>query len=108
MSWQELVRTQIKGNTDKLAGVQKLLSATAVWDPPATGAVVGASVSTTVSVPGAVVGDVAHAGFSVALPANGILQASVTAADTVTVKLITLTAAAIDLASGTLKVVVTK
>ena len=59
--------------------------------------------STTVTLTGAVLGDIVVAAFSLAL--GGLrMVAEVTAADTVTVTLINTTAAAIDLASGTLKV----
>ena len=76
------------------------------WDPPsvpAQAAGVPGTTTTTVTLTGAVLGDFVVAAFS--LPLNGLrMVAEVTAADTVTVTLINTTAAAIDLASGTIKV----
>ena len=77
----------------------------AVWDPPSVAA--GSSVTTTVTVPGAALGDYAHASFSLSL--QGLqLTAYVSAANTVTVVLGNLTGVAVDLASGTLSVLVLK
>lgn len=76
------------------------------WDPPsvaAQAAGIPGTTATTVTLNGAVVGDLVVAAFSLAL--GGLrLVAEVTAADTVTVTLINTTASAIDLASGTLRV----
>ena len=89
--------------------IKKHLSGTKTWDPAATAATQGAKVSTTVTVTGAAVGDTvvvahtAHIGGQAA-----ILQGYVSAADTVTVDLINTTAAAVDLATGTLRVDVWK
>lgn len=80
------------------------LSASAVWDPAAVAT--GATTSTTVTVAGAALGDIAHASFSLAVPAGALLTANVTAVDTVTVTLANFTGAVLDLASGTLRVTV--
>jgi len=68
----------------------------------------GAVANTTVGVAGAAVGDFAVASLNVAggVPANAVLAASVTAADTVTVTLFNKTGAALDLSSGTLRALV--
>jgi hypothetical protein len=87
----------------------RYLTNTATWDPAATAATQGASVSTTVTVTGAAVGDVAMAGHTAFTGAQAAaLEANVSATDTVTVRLVNTTAAAVDLATGTLKVVVIK
>lgn len=79
------------------------------WDPgnmAAFGAGV-ATQSTTVTVTGAAVGDMAVVGFSTVIPAKVVMKANVSAADTVTVVLINLDeTSAHDLASGTLNVAV--
>ncbi len=72
------------------------------WDPGNTAD--GAIASTTVSVPGAVVGDCAIVGFNPAVPAGAILSGAVTVAGTVTVTLFNKTGAPLDLLSGTLRV----
>ena len=78
---------------------------TATYDPPSIAA--AASDTTTVSVPGALVGDECYASFSLDL--QGLqLTAHVSAADTVTTVLSNLTGGPIDLAEGTLKVWVVK
>jgi hypothetical protein len=79
------------------------VSATAVYDPPSIAS--GASASTTVTVTGAAIGDMVLASFSLDLLGLS-LSASVTAANTVTVVLSNGTVGAVDLASGTLKVIV--
>jgi hypothetical protein len=76
--------------------------ATVTWNPPSVAS--GASTSTTVTLAGAAVGDTVVASFSIAVPAGLILSAAVTAADTVTVTLANLSGAAVDLASGAVKV----
>jgi hypothetical protein len=109
MSWQELVRTQIKGNTDKLTGINKTLTASSTWDPPATAATQGAEVSTTIAVPGAVVGDPViggHSGFDGSLAAE--IEFAVSAADTVKARIINTTAVSVNVPTGTLKVTVIK
>ena len=80
------------------------LIGSAVWDP--ANVTTGNMTSTTVTVTGAAIGDVAVPGLSVAVPAGALLTASVTAADTVTVTLYNLTGGDLDLASGALTVFV--
>lgn len=75
------------------------------WDPSSVGSL--AVVSTTVTVPGAALGDFVHASFSLSL-GGLMLSAYVSAANIVTVSLFNPTTAAIDLSSGTLKVLVLK
>lgn len=77
------------------------LTGTATWDPVSLLSLV--MDSKTVTVTGAVLGDVAIAGFSLALPPGVILGANVTAADTVTVSLLNATAGVLDVASGTIR-----
>lgn len=76
-------------------------SATLVYDPPSIAA--GATASTTVSLPGAVMGDLVVASVNRSL-AGLLMWAYVSAADTVTVYFKNETAAAIDLAQLTIKV----
>ena len=74
------------------------------YDPPSL--IDGASATTTVTVTGAALGDVARASFS--LDTQGIVfTAWVSAANTVSVRLQNNTGSAIDLASGTLRAIVT-
>lgn len=70
----------------------------------------GASTNTTVTVTGAALGDFAVASLNVSggVVAGAGLVASVTAADTVTVTLLNQSGGAVDLASGTLRVLVLK
>jgi hypothetical protein len=87
----------------------RFLTGSATWNPAATAATQGARVSTTVTVTGAVAGDTcqaSHTAFDGSQAA--FLDAHVTAADTVTVYLINTTAVAVDMATGTVKVVVWK
>lgn len=87
------------------AAVLNALTGTATYDPPSLAD--GAGASTTVTVTGAALGDVALASFS--LSTQGItVTANVTAADTVTVRFQNESGGVIDLASGTLKAVVFK
>ena len=79
--------------------------ATATWDPGEVAA--GAATSTTITVSGAALGDFALASFSLSL-AGLTLSAYVSATNTVTVVLSNLTAAAVDLSSGTLAAIVFK
>ena len=81
-------------------------SGTATWDPASLAA--GADLSQTLTVQGAAVGDVVGVGFSQPVPAGVLLVGAVTAPNTVTVTLLNETAAAVDLASGTLRAIVTK
>lgn len=81
------------------------LRASAVYDPPSLAD--GEGVSTTVTCTGAALGDEADAAFS--LSTQGIiLDAQVTAADTVTVRFQNETGGTINLASGTIYVTVRK
>jgi hypothetical protein len=82
-----------------------VLRGSATYDPPSLAA--GAGVTTTVPVAGAALGDFARAAFSLDL-AGLQLTAWVSAADTVSVRFQNGTAAAIDLASGTLRAKVEK
>lgn len=114
MSFQDFERQALKREaTDKLGGITKTLRATKTWDPAsmalfAVGALTTMQASTTIAVPGAAPGDCVGFGFSTVIPAGVVAQAAVTANDVVTVSLTNLTNAAVDLASGTLKVVVFK
>ncbi len=81
------------------------VAASATWDPGSIA--VGAKTSTTVTVAGAALGDFVLASFSLDIQ-ELLLSASVSAANTVEVVLGNLTSAAVDLASGTLKVIVFK
>lgn len=77
-----------------------MLSGSAVYDPPSIAANTG--VTTTVTVPGAALGDIVT-GVSFSLDLQGLsVTGWVSAADTVSVRMFNGTAAAIDLASGTL------
>jgi len=78
---------------------------TATWNPDSIAN--GSSASTTVTVSGAALGDYAIVSFSLDL--SGLtLSAYVSAANTVTVVLSNLTGAAVNLASGTVSVLVFK
>lgn len=77
----------------------------AVWDPGAVAA--GGKVSTTVTVPGAALGDFVLKSFSLDVQ-ELTFTADVISANTVEVVLANLTGAAVDLASGTLRVAVLK
>lgn len=77
----------------------------ATWDPGSVAA--GASISTTVTVSGAALGDFVLTSFSLDLQGMDI-GGYVSATNTVTVILSNLTGAAIDLGSGTLAVLVLK
>jgi predicted RecA/RadA family phage recombinase len=83
-----------------------VLTAEAALDFPSIAA--AASSALTISVPGAAVGDIATVGLP-AVPTAGLLfTAWVSAADTVTVRATNITAGAIDAASATYKVAVSK
>ena len=82
------------------------LRGSATYNPPSLAA--GASTTTTVTVPGAVIGDGATAAFSLARTGVRIADVEVTAADTVTVTLTNTTGATVDLAQGTLYAIVTQ
>lgn len=78
---------------------------TATWNPSSIAA--GATETTTVTVSGASLGDFSLASFSLSLQGMQ-LTSYVSAANTVTVVLSNLTGSAVDLASGTLAVLVLK
>lgn len=80
-----------------------LLAGEAAWNPPAVAS--GATATATVAVPGAVVGQPAVVGFSLAIPAGAFMVAAVSAPGVVTVTLVNLSGAAVDLGAGILKVV---
>lgn len=84
---------------------QSIGTGTATYNPPSLAA--AASASTTVTVPGAALGDVAQATFSLDLQGISI-TAWVSAADTVTVRYRNDSGATVDLGSGTLKASVTR
>lgn len=81
------------------------LAISQTWDPASVGSL--AVVTTTVTVPGAALGDFAFASFSLSL-AGLLLYAYVSATNTVTISLFNPTSSAIDLSSGTVKVLVLK
>lgn len=93
------------GNRSGGTGVIGLPTASAVYDPP--NIVVSSQATTTVAVPGAVIGDFALASFSISSPGLTI-TAYVSSADLVTVVLFNGTASDVNLASGTLRVKVFK
>ena len=85
--------------------IAKLLTGTATWDPGSIAD--GAMTSTTVTVTGAALGDlVLSCSDTVAVPAGATLTGQVTASNTVTVTLFNKTGGNLDLASGTIRVVV--
>lgn len=81
----------------RMSGMQ----ASATWNPAST--LDGNEDATTVTVPGAKLGDFALASFSLDV-ADLVLDANVTAANTVTVVVANNTGGTIDLGSGTLRV----
>lgn len=98
----EPVRTTLEQLVAQLrANFATRVTATKEWDP--TNVLAGANTSTTVTVPGAVLGQPAVAGFSLSLQGMH-LTAYVSAVETVTVILNNVTAGAVNLASGTLRV----
>lgn len=85
--------------SDRFANLPTTLTGTATYDPPNLGA--GATTSTTVAVTSAALGNLALVSFS--LDTQGVVFSGyVSAADTVTVRLVNPTAGGIDLGSGTL------
>ena len=90
------------GSTSRLL---KLLTATATWDP-ANLASAGDATSTTVTVAGAAVGDPVRVGLTTLLDVNALLAAHVQAANTVRVVLMNKTGGALNVAEGTVRVVV--
>lgn len=101
--------TSIAANGTAISNGAVGLTNTKTWAPAATAASQGAKVTTTISVPGAVVGDTVVASHTQHIGAQAAtLHAYVSAADTVTVDFINTGATAVTLASGTLKVRVFK
>jgi len=96
-----LVATQVGIHTLGIGQVKT----TGTWD--ASSIASGATTSTTLTVSGATLGDFTLASFSLSL-AGLQLTSYVSATNTVTVVLSNLTGAAVDLASGTLAVLVLK
>lgn len=95
----------IPGTSPIVFGNSGYLSATATWNPPSIAN--GASAATTISVPGAAVGDMVMASFSV--PLGGLLMgAQISAANTAEVRLVNASGGAVDLASGTVSLTVSK
>lgn len=82
------------------APMMKHLIGSKTYDPPSTAN--SAQWSTTVTVTGAALGDVALCGFSTAMPISWLFRGHVTAADTVTCSADNYTGGTVDLASGTL------
>lgn len=93
-----ITRSQVNGLT--------ILTGSKTWDPASVAD--GAQTNTTVTVTGAQLGDVVSVSFSLAVTAGAFMVGHVTAADTVTVTLFNKTGGALDLASGTLKAVITR
>jgi hypothetical protein len=96
-----LASTAVGVHTFAVGGVK----VTGTWNPSSIAS--GATETTTLTVSGASLGDFTLASFSVSL-AGLQLTSYVSAANTVTVVLSNLTGAAVDLASGTLAVLVLK
>ena len=81
------------------------LTGSGVYDPPNLNA--GISVITTIAVPGSALGDIVSPAFSIAL--QGIeMSAWVSVAGTVSIKFNNTTAGAIDLASGTISLLLNR
>lgn len=89
--------------TSLAIGGAKGYATTATWNPSSVSA--AQSTTTTVNVPGAQLGDFALASFSLDL-AGCTMSAYISSANTVTVVISNPTTAAIDLASGTVRVLV--
>ena len=101
--------TGIDPNTGELLQIgnsQSSPTGTATWDPPSL--INGETATTSVTVPGANVGDPLVVGFSSISSVYWSLTAIVNSANTVSVKLTNNTGSTVDLASGTLKVRVNK
>jgi hypothetical protein len=95
--------TKISLSTFSLAGAAGL-APTSTWDPGSVA--VGGSTSTSISVPGAAIGDKVLPSLSTMLANDIMISAHVSASDTVRVVLFNPSSAAIDLASGTLSLLV--
>jgi len=96
-----LTGTQVGVHTLAVGG----MAVTATWDPDEVPA--GGKMSTTVTVPGAALGDFVMRSFSLDLQELAF-TADVVAANTVEVVFANLTGAAVNLGSGTLRVLVLK
>lgn len=101
----EVPERYVLSNRWNLIG-RNMLSKTVVWDPASVAD--GAVVTTTVTVKDAAFGDPVTVGFSGLGSSVMLLDAHVSAADTVLVVLENRNGAPVDLGSGNLKVVVTK
>lgn len=93
-------KVKIGGGT----GISKVLSATATLDFPSIAS--NDTHSLTMTVTGAIAGNAVFIGVPAALDANLIWQASVTAADTVTIRMHNASGASVDPASGTYRATV--
>lgn len=108
MSWQDYERGE-RDRAIEALGLGEVLSATQTWDPAATAATQGAEATVNVPVAGAAVGDpvlVSHDQFDTEVDAQLIGQ--VDQAGRVLVRLVNTKALAVNLPSGTLKVLVFK
>lgn len=94
-------RGTVSGSDVIGAPVAKHLSATATYDPPSVAS--GSQTSTTITVPGAAVGDTATCGHTTITADLWQMACYVSAADTVRVVLKNHSGGAIDAASGTLR-----
>lgn len=88
---------------DALVRAVRGYAAAVTWDPPAVTS--GTAATTTVTIPGATLGDYVSVSFSLSL-AFCILSGYVSSADTVTVVLFNSTISTVNLGSGTLRVLV--
>jgi hypothetical protein len=86
--------------------ISKFLGTTTTWDPESL--ISGATITTTVNIPGSAPGDLVFVGFSSVTSGKIMLYGSVTSADTVTVTLSNQTGTMLNLAGGTLKIGVMK
>lgn len=91
------------GQASGLLGIKAILTATATWDPG--NLLDGAGTTQAVTVTGAALGDIALASFSLDLQ-DMLLTAYVNAANSVEVRLQNESTVGVNLASGTLRVVV--
>jgi hypothetical protein len=83
--------------------VKGFISATTTWDP-ASLSTNSSEVKSGISMPGVNMGDVVTAALSTINSANWSVQATVTATNTVAVKITNLTGGTVDLSSGTLRI----
>jgi hypothetical protein len=94
------IKVGVGGST---ASISKTLSATSVWDPPSI--VNGASSTQSgLVLNGVAVGDVVTAAHTSIVSPDWAIQACVTSANTVSVKITNNTGGTVDLASGTLRI----